>query len=586
MRIKTYKIFTIAILLVICSFQVSGQEMTKSALKALGAPNNPKVQVAWNRFYDWEGITEILQKMVKAYPELATLESIGKSFEGRDLWCITITNTKTGKHSDKPAFYIDGAIHANEIQAVEICMYTAWYLLESYSSNTFIKELLDTKTFYIVPFESPDSRNAYLHHDMELRSGKVPRDDDGDGLVDEDGPEDINGDGFISMMRIKMKGGPYKESTEYKGAMVYCGPNEVGDYMVFEEGIDNDEDGELNEDGPGSYDPNRNWGWNWFPHYKQYGSDRYPFSIPEVKIVGDFLKSHSNIIGVQSYHNYSGLILRGPGNKEDKTYYQDDQVIDFIGKKGEDLLPGYKFITIWKDLYTTYGGETDFTYSVLGMLSYSNELWTPFNLFRKTRTPQPGDDFLTNYLAEQNDYNKFNKYLLFDEATIPWKEFNHPEYGKVEIGGTKSTLGRLPQSFLLEEECHRNMAFTLMNASFLPAVSIESVTKKNLPNGLIEITTAIRNSQPIPSRLAVDIQNRINRPDWITIKGAKVLAGGIKRNRFDEEYTEQKYNPDKLVVESVGGNQTVYAVWIVEGNSPVTIEYDSVKGGKASKANQ
>lgn len=570
----------------LCAFQLWGQEMTGSALKALGAPNNPKVQVAWNRFYDWEGITEIMQKLVKAYPELATLESIGKSYERRDLWCLTLTNQKTGKHSDKPAFYIDGAIHANEIQAVEVCMYTAWYLLESYSSNAFIKELLDTKTFYIVPFQSPDSRDAFLHKDMELRSGKVPRDDDGDGLIDEDGPEDINNDGFISLMRIKMKGGNFKESTEYKNAMVYCGSNETGDYMLFQEGIDNDDDGEVNEDGPGYYDPNRNWGWLWRPEYLQGGADRYPFSITEVKIVGDFLKSHTNIMGFQSYHNTSGLILRGPGAREDKTYFQDDQVIDFIGKKGEEILPGYKFSLIWKDLYPVFGGELDFTYGALGILSYSNELWTAYNMFRKTRTPQPDDNFLTNYLAQQTDYAKFNKYLLFDDATIPWKEFEHPFFGKVEIGGTKNLQGRTPPSFLLEEECHRNMAFTLMNASFLPSVSIESITKKNLPNGLVEITAAIRNSQPIPTRLAIDTQNKINRPDWITLTRTKVLSGGIKRSRFDEEFIEQKYNPAKLVIDSVGGNQTIFAVWIVEGNNPVTVEFDSVKGGKCSKSSK
>jgi len=585
MKIKLNRLLPVFVIATIFAGQMYAQEMTKSALKALGAPNNPKVQVAWNRFYDWEQITEILNKMVKAYPELATLESIGKSYEGRDLWCITITNQKTGKHSDKPAFFIDGAIHANEIQAVEVCMYTAWYLLESYSNNEFIKGMLDTKTFYIVPFENPDSRNTYLHSDLELRTGKVPRDDDGDGLIDEDGPEDINKDGYISSMRIKVKAGYYKESTEYKGAMVFC-PQKDGNYMLLEEGIDNDGDGEINEDGPGSYDGNRNWGWSWKPQYIQYGSDRYPFSIPEVRIVGDFMKSHPNIMGVQSYHNYSGLILRGPGNREDKTYPQDDQVIDFIGKKGEDILPAYKFITIWKDLYTTYGGETDFTYSSLGILSYSNELWTPFNLFRKTRTPQPGDNYLTNYLAEQEDYSKFNKYLLFNEATIPWKEFDHPDFGKVEIGGTRSTLGRLPQSFLLEEECHRNMAFTIMNASFLPSVTIESVTKKSLPGGLTEITAAIKNSQPVPTRLAVDIQNKINRPDWITIKGAKVISGGIKRSRFDEEFTEQKYEPARLIIDTVNGNQTIFAVWIVEENNPVTVEFDSAKGGKHSKSIQ
>lgn len=579
---KIMNLFTVLMLAaVLTAPQLRAQEFTSSALKALGAPNNPKVQVAWNRYYDWEGITDIMKRLAKAYPELATLESIGKSYEGRDIWCITITNSKTGRHDVKPAFYIDAAIHANEIQAVEVASYTAWYLLESYYSNPVIKDLLDTKTFYIVPFQSPDGRNSFIHDKIVLRSGEVPRDDDGDGLIDEDKPEDLNGDGEITQMRVKVKGGRFKEHPLYKNVMVAVGENEIGEYdMVGSEGIDNDGDGRVNEDGPGSYDPNRNWGWMWAPNYIQGGSDRYPFSLPEVKAVGDFIKSRPNILAAQSYHNSGGMILRGPGTRDDKTYPQDEQVYDLVGKKGEEIIPGYRYMITWKDLYTVWGGETEFNYSTMGIMTYVNELWTSFNMFRKSETAAQGQ---TSRETSRDDQYKFNKYLLFDEATVPWKEYEHPVYGKVEIGGTRKTWGRIPPSFLLEEECHRNMAFTLMHASFLPKVTIESVVKKSLPNGLTEIMAEIKNSQPIPTRLAVDVQNKINRPDWITIKGAKVLSGGIRRNRFEEEFTEQKNNPEKIVVESVPGNTTLYIVWLVEGNAQGTVEFNSVKGGTAVK---
>ncbi len=558
---------------------LKAQEITQSALKALGAPNNPKVQVAWNRYYDWAGITDILKKLADAYPELATLESIGKSYQGRDFWCIAITNSKTGKASDKPAFYIDAAIHANEIQAVEVATYTAWFLLESYATNPFIKKLLDTKTFYIVPFQSPDSRDAFMHSPLSLRGGMVPFDNDGDGLMNEDPPDDLNHDGQITQMRIKVKGGRWKEDPDYKNVMVRCAPDEEGDYeLLGSEGIDNDGDGLINEDGPGNYDPNRNWGWLWAPNYIQPGSVRYPFSLPETKVISDFLKSHPNILASQSYHNSGGMILRGPGTKEDSTYPQDDQLFDMVGKKGEEIIPGYKYMVTWRDLYVVWGGETEFNYSDLGIMPYVNELWTSFNMFRKSGAEQGG-----NRDSERNESNKFNKYLLFDEATVPWKEFNHPVYGKIEIGGLKKTFGRMPPSFLLEEECHRNMAFTLMQASFLPEIVIDSVSVKDLGNNLKEVTAAIRNTEPIPTRLAVDVANNITRPDWITLNGAKVISGGIKRNRFEDNITEQKNNPAKLILNAVGGNQTVYAVWIIEGNSPSSIVFNSVKGGSVTK---
>jgi len=581
-----FKLVIAASLLVMLALPtLQAQDVTPSALKALGAPNNPKVQVAWNRYYDYEGIYDIMKKLVNAYPELAKLEVIGKSYQGRDLICITITNSKTGPAEAKTAFYIDASIHANEIQAVEVASYTAWFLLESYATSPFIKDLLDTKTFYIVPFQSPDSRNAFMHSPLSLRGGMVPFDDDGDGIADEDGPDDLNGDGEITQIRIRVKGGRWKEDPDNKNVMVRCAQDEVGEFeLLGSEGIDNDGDGLVNEDGPGSYDPNRNWGWSWAPNYIQSGSVMYPFSLPETRAISNFIKSHPNILAAQSYHNAGGMILRGPGTREDRTYPQDDQVFDLVGKKGEEIIPGYKYMVTWRDLYTVYGGETEFNYSTLGIMTYVNELWTPFNMFRKAETPQQGQTAQQqNRNTDRDESEKFNKYLLFNEATVPWKEFNHPQYGKVEIGGQKKTFGRMPPSFLLEEECHRNMAFTLMQASFLPKVSIESVTKKELGNGLTEITAEVRNTEPIPTRLSVDVSNKINLPDRVIIKGAKVITGGFRRNRFDNEFVEQKSSPDNINVEAIGGNSAVFVVWIVEGNSPVTVEYNSVKAGTVSK---
>ena len=285
----------------------SQNSVPRSALKALGAPNNPKVEVAWNRFYDTDSVYEILKRLNEAYPDLSSLQSIGKSHEGRDIWVLTITNEETGDHSDKPGMYIAASIHANEVQATEVSLYTAWYLLESYDSNSWIRDLVDTKTFYILPVQSPDSRDKYLHEPNTMnspRTGQVPRDIDGDGEFNEDGYNDLDGDGNIVQMRIKVPGGRWKPHPEDDRLMVPAGPDEQGEYEVFwAEGFDVDGDGRINDDGDGGYDPNRNWGWLWRPSYVQRGADFYPFSLPETRAVSDFVKAHPNILGGQSYHN-------------------------------------------------------------------------------------------------------------------------------------------------------------------------------------------------------------------------------------------------------------------------------------------
>ena len=137
-------------------------QTSEQIYKAAGSPVNPKVAISWNRYNDHAGITDILKKIVKAYPGLAKLESIGKSFEGRDLWCIAITDYSKGDAAKKPGMYIDGNIHSNETQGSEFAMYTAWYLTENFNDNKFIRELLSDKIFYIIPTINPDARDSFL----------------------------------------------------------------------------------------------------------------------------------------------------------------------------------------------------------------------------------------------------------------------------------------------------------------------------------------------------------------------------------------------------------------------------------------
>lgn len=147
--------------------------------------------------------------------------------------------------------------------------------------------------------------------------------------------------------------------------LIRVAAEEKGEFeMLGYEGIDTDGDGEVNEDGVGYYDPNRDWGWKWQPDYVQRGAYKYPFSLPENRAVMEFVMKHPNIAGAQSYHNYGGMILRGPGAEEDAdTYNPEDVVIyDAIAKKGEEMIPGYKYLVVYKDLYSVFGGELDWFY--------------------------------------------------------------------------------------------------------------------------------------------------------------------------------------------------------------------------------
>ena len=576
MKRTIFSLLTLITLSIGFSAMAQGPEQM---FKAAGSPVNPKVTVTWNKYYDHAGIGEICKKIAAAYPNLAKFESIGKSFQGRDLWCLTITDFKKGDPNHKPAMYIDGNIHSNEIQGAEFAMYTAWYLTESFGDTKFIQELLADKVFYIIPTINPDGRDSYIHQPNSSnspRSGLLPVDNDGDGLIDEDAYTDLDGDGNITLMRRKSPNGRFKTDPRDPRNMIQVGPDEKGEYeLLGMEGMDKDGDGRVSEDGYAfEYDPNRDWGWGWQPNYIQNGAYKYPFSLPENRAVMEFVMKHPNIAAAQSFHNAGGMILRGPGGQEDVNTYnaQDLLVYDAIGKKGEELLPGYKYLVVYKDLYSAYGGELDWFYAGRGIYTYSNELWTPYLMFMKDGTRDPFDNATFN----------FDRYLLFQDAFVPWKEFNHPQFGKVEIGGFKKN-SRAHPGFLLESDAHRNMAFSIYHCYSTPKLEVQDISEKDLGDGLKEVTAVIANQRMMPTHSSQDAKNKIERPDYISLTTTgKILAGVQVENRDLNLTTEQKNNPQTIEVPNIPGMGAVTVKWIVQGGGKYTVNVDSRKGGIAT----
>lgn len=558
------------------------------ALAAMGSPPNPKVAVAWDRFYDHAGLLEIGRRLAAAHPGFIKLGSIGKSTQGRDMFVLTVSNFSVGDADRKPAMYIDGNIHSNEVQGSEFSLYTAWYLAEMAERVPAVDSLLRNYTLYIVPTINPDARDHYIYqanNPNSPRTGLAPRDNDGDGKIDEDGLDDLNGDGHITQMRRRNPNGRYRVSPEDPRLMIPVLPGEKGEYdLLGSEGIDNDGDGFVNEDGPGSYDPNRNWPWRWVPQYVQGGADWYPGSLVETRNVIKFVLDHPNIAGAQSYHNSGGMLLRGPGVPQDEYRPQDVQVFDQLGKIGEEVLPGYRYMIVWKDLYTVWGGELDWFYGARGILTFTNELWSPFLYFYKSSGEGGGFGGGNPQNRQyQTTESRFNRLLLMGEAFVEWQEVNHPQFGKVEVGGYKKNFGRLDPGFMLQSDGHRNMMFTLFQTSQMPLVEVDSVTTRSLGGGLTEVSAVIVNRRLAPTHTQQDLENRISRPDLVSITGGRVISGFIIDNALNGDATEQQLNPGTIKLSNIPGQGIVRVKWIVQGNGPFTVSADSQKGGFNSK---
>jgi hypothetical protein len=547
------------------------------------------LDLTWDRWLDHEELGERMRLMARTWPKFLTLSSMGKSFGGLDLWVMTINNPDTGPELGKAGMFIEANVHGNEIQGSEICLYTIWYLMENYGRSPEITRMVDERVFYIVPTVNPDGREFFMKGSgAGARTGHVPVDEDGDGLFDEDGPDDMNGNGLIEQIRKYVPGqGTHRISHLDPRIMEPVPPGEKGDWVLLgQEGIDNDGDGRVNEDGPGGYDPNRNYGSDWQPNYVQGGSMDYPFQLPESRATQDFLAARPNIAGAQSYHNTGGMILRGPGAAWYGDYAPSDiRVYDELGENGERMLPYYDYLIIWQGLYTVHGGGIDWTSDGHGIISFSNELWNGGQYFNSPLLQEQQRDPSSPITGQLGRFF-FDDHLEFGEQWVDWAPFDHPQYGPVEMGGWSKYTSRINPRFLSMELFHRNMAFTLHHADEMPLMKMGDTKVESLGGGMYKVWVDITNERLIPTITARGMQNRVVRPDLLTVQGdVEIVAAGWVADKHRPGPTtmiDQKDLKRILVRSGHPGRTTRTVEYLVRGSGNMTVTYSAVKGGTVS----
>ncbi len=557
----------------------------------VGLPLSAADDIEWNRYHNYADVTRILESLAKDYDHLCRFSSIGKSFQGRDIWCLTITNFATGEPETKPAHYIEGNVHAGEVSGTEASLYTIHYLLTQYDKDPVVRTLLDEITYYILPRINPDGSEEFLRKPGTDFPVKLKFDDDDDGKEDEDDVEDLNGDGIISVMRIRDTKGPLKTSPDDPRLMVERAIDEAGEWrIVGPEGLDNDDDGKINEDTPGKIVTvtNRNYPAYWAPEWIQSGAGEYPLSQPEAKAQVDFVLKHPNIVLTQAYHTFAGVILYGYcGQTADQMPEEDLRRVKAIGKLGEEMT-GYLLSSVFEDFTTDkakprHGDFTDWIYDHTGAIGSVIEIWEAPSERKAGVKPfgKPDEKFAI----------KWNDEKLGGKGFINWQTYEHPQYGEVEIGGWNYRFfTQNPPPEFAEEEWKKVSAFERKRSEMIPRLRINELKTTSLGDGLIKITAEIENQGYLPTyvtRKAID--NGVAKPVEVILelKNAELLWGDPKETLGHLKGNEPQ-SPSWFRGTPTPAYENVKSVeWLVKvtgKEASAVVTASAIKAGRASQA--
>jgi murein tripeptide amidase MpaA len=464
----------------------------------------------FDTFYKYDALTRLLFDYADAHPQLVAISSIGKSFEGRDIWVATVTNSATGAHADKPAFWADGNIHAAELTASTAVLYYLHDLVSRYGHDAQVTHLLDTRTIYLCPRLNPDGAElALADRPRHIRSStrRYPFEEEPvEGLT----MEDIDGDGRVLTMRVPDPHGAYKKHPTEPRLMVTRDPGEFGAeyYRLLPEGTLKNWDGltvKVNKDVEG-LDLNRNFPAFWRQEFEQVGAGPYPTSEPEVRAMVDFVMKHPNIGAGISYHTHSGVILRPMGTCSDDDMIPEDlwsyKRFSALGEK----LTGYPAISIWHEFKyhpkETIGGTQDWLYEHMGALFWVVEIWSP-NAAAGVTGYKWIDWFREHPVEDDLKLLKWSDEQCDGQAYVDWKPFQHPQLGAVEIGGwDKMNYWRNPPPALREKEAARFPAWMTQVALSLPRLELLRTEVRALGPDTWRVRMAVANSGWLPAYIS------------------------------------------------------------------------------------
>jgi murein tripeptide amidase MpaA len=548
--------------------------------------------VAYDHFYAYEELSDTLRTWAEEAPTLCTLGSIGRSYEGRDIWLVTITNRETGDPLDKPALLVEANIHSMEWTGCTAALHLIHKLLTEQGKDDLVTRALDTRVFYVIPRLNPDGAEHGFEERRFIRSSvrPYPRAEQGDGLR----VEDLDGDGRVLDMRVEDPNGPWRLHPEEPKLLVRREPVDGQDdgpfYRLLPEGRIENFDGVTIKIPPPleGLDLNRNFPAEWAPEHEQRGAGPYPTSEPEVRAMVQAVIERPNITAHIAYHTYSGVHLRPYAGRPDDDFPTPDlRAYQLIGARGTELT-GYPAVSVFHDFkyepkQSIRGGAHDWMYDHLGVFAWTTEFWSPqrqaglsnYHFTDWIREHPIEDDLALLRWAEKS----------YPDAYVDWYEFEHPELGKVELGGWDSINYWFNVPFdRLEDEVAPHADWALFHLLISPLLEVRALDVERLGESSFLVRLVLQNSGWLPTNVTekaverdavLPLEVELDLPEDARLVGGerKTQAGQLK-GRVDKRSTTWWGNDESTT-------DLVKLEWVLEApaNTEIGIEARHPRAG-------
>lgn len=453
---------------------------------------------------------------------LVRVRELAKSRENRTVRMVEIGEGADEDRAARPAMLVVAGIEGDDLVGSYAAVAWIERLTQEYRGNSSTAETLKTTTLYVVPCLNPDAAERYFASPrIEGRGNGTPNDEDHDGLLDEDGCEDLNGDGLITLMRVEDKEGQYIVDPNESRLMLKADPlkGEIPVWKLLTEGVDNDRDKRWNEDGPGGVNFNRN-----FPYdYKYFAPDAglHPVSENETRALADFVVAHPNIGVVLTYGAADNLrktprSAASPGRSKPMEAISDKDIgyFETLGKVYRAKLGLEKELEVASEP----GTFSDWMYFHRGRLSLAVRPWDPAMAvaLEKPKTEDPNDPNAPkpqekNSAKDKGDdkrgKDERDQLAWFDrrspEAFVAWQAIEHPDFPgrRVEVGGFRPFVRTNPPLAMLDEIAGKQGDFLTDLAGKLPRIEVARIECRLLADSIYEIEILVTNTGFLPTAL-------------------------------------------------------------------------------------